>query len=177
MLTLCRDTLGSWWDQTWTKCSGQALKAYVSMLALWSMEMIDRDRLKWKVKEEKDHATHNKSSLTTLLSAFGSREGKTYPISTATKAHEISNVVKQLWYSLAKCCNTNLHMRLFFLTPFLIGSINDTKFLLTNQKLALIKLILYVAAKPSADNTLICKKLFTNSKLLNIIIIIIIMHL
>ena len=24
----CGDTLGSWWDQTWTKCSSQAIKAY-----------------------------------------------------------------------------------------------------------------------------------------------------
>ncbi len=26
------------------------------MLALWSTEIIDRNRLKWKVKEKKDHS-------------------------------------------------------------------------------------------------------------------------
>ena len=42
------------------------------MLALWSMEIIDRNRLKWKVKEEKDHGHNcNKSSWTILLSALG----------------------------------------------------------------------------------------------------------
>ena len=47
------------------------------MMALWSMEIIGRNRLKWKIKEEKDHkATRNKSSWTVLLSAFRSREGK-----------------------------------------------------------------------------------------------------
>ena len=28
MFAPCRDTLGSWWDQAWRKCSSQALKAY-----------------------------------------------------------------------------------------------------------------------------------------------------
>ncbi len=30
-------------------------RAYISMLALWSMEIIDRNSLKWKLKEEKNH--------------------------------------------------------------------------------------------------------------------------
>ncbi len=30
-------------------------KSLISMLALWSMEIIDRNRLKRNVKEEKDH--------------------------------------------------------------------------------------------------------------------------
>ncbi len=56
MLTLCGDTLGFWWDQTWTKCLSQSIKTYISMLALWSMEIIDRNRLKWKVNEENAHS-------------------------------------------------------------------------------------------------------------------------
>ena len=55
-----------WWDQPGTKCSSQAL----SMLALWCMEIIHRNRLKWKKKEEKTTATRYKSSWTNLLSAF-----------------------------------------------------------------------------------------------------------
>ncbi len=29
--------------------------AYISMLALWSMEIVDRNSFMWKLKEEKDH--------------------------------------------------------------------------------------------------------------------------
>ena len=42
----CRDTLGSWWDQTRTKCSAR-LKAYISMLVNWSME-IKRERIRFE---------------------------------------------------------------------------------------------------------------------------------
>ncbi len=33
-----------------------------------------------------------------------------------------------------KYCTTNLHMRLFFLTHSLIGSVNDRRLILTNQQ-------------------------------------------
>ncbi len=46
----------------------KSLWGLLYMLALWSMEIIDRNRLKGKVKEEKDHVvTRNKSSWTILL--------------------------------------------------------------------------------------------------------------
>ncbi len=42
---------------------------------------------------------------------------------------------------LSKCSIKNLHMRLFFLTPSLIGSINHELFLLTNQWVVLMGII------------------------------------
>ncbi len=42
------DTLGSLWDQTETECSSKALKAYISMLALWSVEIKATNRLEVK---------------------------------------------------------------------------------------------------------------------------------
>ncbi len=76
MLAPCGDTLGSWWEQTQTKCLSQALKAYISMLALWSMDIIDRNRLKWKVKEEKDLGHSQKNQVE--LSAFGVKRRKNF---------------------------------------------------------------------------------------------------
>ncbi len=40
----------------------------------------------------------------------------------------------QLWYSFKNVACTNLHMRLFFRTPLLIGSKYDRLFLLTNRQ-------------------------------------------
>ena len=75
LLASCGHKLGSWWDQTRTKCSSQVLKAckYAGLVML--VVSGNRDISKWKVKE--DHAaTRNKSILTILLSACGSRDGK-----------------------------------------------------------------------------------------------------
>ncbi len=41
---------------------------------------------------------------------------------------------------LRNCCITNLYMRLFFLKPSLIGSINDRIFILTNRQVVLMRL-------------------------------------
>ena len=40
------------------------------------------------------------------------------------------SLVQSIMTSLWKCCTTNLHMRQFFLTPSLIGSINARTFIL-----------------------------------------------
>ncbi len=90
-VTPCGDTLGSWWDQTQTKCSSQALKVYISMLALWSMEIVYRNRLKWKLKVEKDHGHATNQVEQFCCQPLGQEKGKTYPISTATKTICISN--------------------------------------------------------------------------------------
>ncbi len=48
--------------------------------------------------------------------------------------------VKPVMTRLSKCSIKNLHMRLFFLTPSLIGSINHRIFLLTNRQVVLMGL-------------------------------------
>ncbi len=51
------------------------------------------------------------------------------------------DVMKYFWANYNKlwlCCITSLHIKLLFLTPSLIGSINDCSFILTNQLMVLI---------------------------------------
>ncbi len=60
------------------------------MLALWSMEIIDRNRLKVKVKDKRRERT--RPLATNQVEQFycqplGQEKGKPYPISTATKAY------------------------------------------------------------------------------------------
>ena len=55
----------------------------------------------------------------------------------------IYSLVKPIMISLWKHWITNLHMRLFYLTPSLIGSINDKLFRLTNQQVVLMGLLLF----------------------------------
>ena len=87
MLAPCGDRLMSWWGPDSNKMLKPDLKAYIGMLALWSMEIIYRNILKWKVKEEKDHGHSQQINLNNFTVSqtqpFGSREGKTYPILTA----------------------------------------------------------------------------------------------
>ncbi len=49
-------------------------------------------------------------------------------------------LIQPIMVSLWKCCTTNLYMRLFFLTPSLIGSINARIFILTNWQVVHIGL-------------------------------------
>ncbi len=84
-------------NQNFGRCL-QPYSSYILLLALsffhhcsavWSQELKTNNRVKWKVKEEKDHATatRNKSScrLQFYSQPLGLEKGKIYSISTTTK--------------------------------------------------------------------------------------------
>ena len=78
VVALCRDTLGSWWDQTQTKCSSQAKKP-IFIEVCWPIGLRkckegEKQIWRYRMKEKKTMATPNKSSWTILISAFGTRE-------------------------------------------------------------------------------------------------------
>ncbi len=111
------DTFGSWWDRLGlTKYLNQALKAYIglSMLALWSMEIgqMDRNRLKWKVKEEKDYGHSQQIKLNNFtmftVNLWVKRREK-----RIQSKYAIEEWIWKGFDADNRCCTSNLKLNMF----------------------------------------------------------------
>ena len=99
-------------DGTRLKQNAQArLQAYLSMLANWCMKMQrerETDLKKWDEGKE-DHGHSQQIKLNNFTVSLGTRERKSYPISTATEAWIVQSwciqnlIILMLFYLLYKC--------------------------------------------------------------------------